>query len=250
MLREDVDDQRGAVEHLAAEELLQVPELRRRELLVHDHGVGAGAAHDVAHLLRLALPDERRGSGVSRRCIGRSRSTSAPAVSARRRSSSSDDSACAASRPRESPTRTARSSRSAWSSGGSSVTRRRLPGRRRSAGRHASALRIRSRPSSSRSSGTVSEMRMKPSPASPVSAARRHDDAGLFEQQRRERSRVVALGHREPDVDRAPRRLELPAHLVERLRPRGRGGAVELAQVARGSPAARPARRSRRAGSR
>ena len=55
---EDVQDQRGPVDHLHLEPLLQVPELAGRELLIQDHRVRAGGVDQVVDLSHLALADE------------------------------------------------------------------------------------------------------------------------------------------------------------------------------------------------
>ncbi len=59
MLGEDVEDQRGPVDDLDLEPLLQLTELAGRELAVADHGVGAGGADGPEQLLDLAGADER-----------------------------------------------------------------------------------------------------------------------------------------------------------------------------------------------
>ena len=58
VLGEDVEDHRGAVDGGAAEQLLQVAVLRRRQLVVEDDRVGVEAAAERGDLLRLAAPDE------------------------------------------------------------------------------------------------------------------------------------------------------------------------------------------------
>ncbi len=57
MLGEDVEDQRGAVDHLDLELLLQLAQLAGRELAVADHGVGAGVLDGVAQLVDLSGAD-------------------------------------------------------------------------------------------------------------------------------------------------------------------------------------------------
>ena len=52
VLGEDVEDQRGAVDDLDLEDLLQLVELAGRQLAVADHRVGAGRRDDVADLGR------------------------------------------------------------------------------------------------------------------------------------------------------------------------------------------------------
>ena len=62
VLGEDVQDQRGPVDDLDLEHLLQLVELARGQLTVADHGVGAGRGDDVADLGGLARADV--GGGV------------------------------------------------------------------------------------------------------------------------------------------------------------------------------------------
>ena len=57
--REDVEDQRRAVDHLHPEPLLQVAELPRRQLVVEDHRLRVRRVDEVVDLLDLALADER-----------------------------------------------------------------------------------------------------------------------------------------------------------------------------------------------
>jgi hypothetical protein len=63
-LREDVEDQGVAVEHAAADELLEVAFLARRERMVDEHHVAAGVGDDLADLLGLAAADEEPGFGA------------------------------------------------------------------------------------------------------------------------------------------------------------------------------------------
>ena len=60
VLREDVQDERGAVDDLDLELLLQLTQLTRRQLTVADHRVRAGRLHHVAQLGDLAGADVRR----------------------------------------------------------------------------------------------------------------------------------------------------------------------------------------------
>src|SRR6185312_15265491 len=64
VLGEDVEDQRGPVDHLHLEHLLQLVELAGRQLAVADHGVSAGRRHDVADLDRLPRADVGGGVGA------------------------------------------------------------------------------------------------------------------------------------------------------------------------------------------
>ena len=64
VLGEDVEDQRGAVDHLDLELLLQLPQLAGRELAVADDGVGPGRLHRVAQLVDLAGTDVGGGVGL------------------------------------------------------------------------------------------------------------------------------------------------------------------------------------------
>ena len=67
VLGEDVEDDRGAVDGRPAEQLLQVVLLRRGELVVEHDRVGVDLVAQVAELLGLALADEPRVVGWSRR---------------------------------------------------------------------------------------------------------------------------------------------------------------------------------------
>src|SRR5512132_1760002 len=57
VLGEDVEDQHGAVDHLGVDQLLQVPQLPGRQLVVHDDGVGPECPDGGGQLLGLALAD-------------------------------------------------------------------------------------------------------------------------------------------------------------------------------------------------
>ena len=63
MLGEDVEDQRDPVDDVAFEQLLQVPLLGRRELVVEDHDVDIERLCEQAQLLGLALAHVQRGIG-------------------------------------------------------------------------------------------------------------------------------------------------------------------------------------------
>src|SRR5690606_20959004 len=63
VLGEDVEDQRGPVDDLDLDDLLEPAELARGELAVTDHGVGTGGRHDVGQLLSLTRADVRGGVG-------------------------------------------------------------------------------------------------------------------------------------------------------------------------------------------
>jgi hypothetical protein len=63
VLREDVEDQGGPVDHLDLELVLELAQLAGRELAVADHGVRVGGAHGVAELGDLARADEGGGIG-------------------------------------------------------------------------------------------------------------------------------------------------------------------------------------------
>ena len=65
MQREDVEDQRGAINDLHPEPLLEVAKLPGRELVVEDHGVRAIGVQFVVDLTDLAFADERGGIGVA-----------------------------------------------------------------------------------------------------------------------------------------------------------------------------------------
>jgi hypothetical protein len=57
--REDVEDQRGAVDDLCAEPFLQVPELPGGQLVVEDHRLRSRGVHRVVELGQLPPPEER-----------------------------------------------------------------------------------------------------------------------------------------------------------------------------------------------
>ena len=64
VLGEDVEDQRGAVDDLDLEAVLEVPQLAGLELAVADDGVGAGGLHDLLESVDLAAADVRRRVGL------------------------------------------------------------------------------------------------------------------------------------------------------------------------------------------
>ena len=64
VLGEDVQDQRGAVDHLDLQLLLQVAQLAGRQLAVADHRVGAGAVDQFGQLDDLARADVGRRVGA------------------------------------------------------------------------------------------------------------------------------------------------------------------------------------------
>ena len=64
VLGEDVEDQRGPVDDLDLELLLELAQLPGRELAVGDDGVGAGGLHGLAELGDLAGAHERARVGV------------------------------------------------------------------------------------------------------------------------------------------------------------------------------------------
>ena len=63
-LGEDVEDEGGAVEDTAVHLLLEVAELRGRELVVEDHEVGVEGLPVFAHLLQFAAADVGAGVGA------------------------------------------------------------------------------------------------------------------------------------------------------------------------------------------
>jgi len=63
VLGEDVQDERGAVDDLHLGALLQVSQLRRGELAVADHRVGAGGQHGRPQVIHLAAADVGRRIG-------------------------------------------------------------------------------------------------------------------------------------------------------------------------------------------
>ena len=62
MLAEDVEDDRGAVDYLDLDDILECAPLARREFGVGDHSVGAKRGDDVAELLGLASSEV--GGGI------------------------------------------------------------------------------------------------------------------------------------------------------------------------------------------
>src|SRR6266480_1539923 len=81
-LREDVENQRCAIEHFALENLFQVAALRRRKFVVKDDRIDILAP-------ALPLPMKVPAAGASSFCVP-SPTTSAPAVTASSASSSSE----------------------------------------------------------------------------------------------------------------------------------------------------------------
>ena len=69
-LREDVEDQRAAVDDLAAERLLEVALLCGRERVVEDDDVGGRRSSERLHLLDLAAADEGRRMDAAQRLDG------------------------------------------------------------------------------------------------------------------------------------------------------------------------------------
>ena len=64
VLGEDVEDQRGPVDDLDLDLVLEVPQLARRQLAVADHRVGSAGPDDLAETLDLAAADVGRGVGA------------------------------------------------------------------------------------------------------------------------------------------------------------------------------------------
>ena len=60
-LREDVENQRRAVEDLAVKDFFEIAALRGRKVVVENHGVHVLAPAKFGEFLRLALADERGG---------------------------------------------------------------------------------------------------------------------------------------------------------------------------------------------
>ena len=71
VLGEDVEDQRGPVDDLDLEPVLQVAELAGRELTVEDHRVGAAGGHDLAEAVDLAAADVGRRVGLAAPLVDR-----------------------------------------------------------------------------------------------------------------------------------------------------------------------------------
>ena len=93
--REDVENELRAIDDLAIERVLEVAQLRRRQLVVEDDDVDARFGARRGERLRpCRLPRKVAGSGLARSCCTRS-TTSAPAAAARPASSSS---ACSGSK--------------------------------------------------------------------------------------------------------------------------------------------------------
>ena len=63
-LREDVEDQLRAIDDLAIEPLVQLAQLRRRQLVVEDDQVGVGFRRGLRQHLDLAAAEERRRIGL------------------------------------------------------------------------------------------------------------------------------------------------------------------------------------------
>ena len=77
--REDVENELRAIDDLAADCLFDLPQLRRRQLVVEDDDVGVAFQRaDAASVLILPAPRNVDGSGFGRSCSTRS-TTSAPA---------------------------------------------------------------------------------------------------------------------------------------------------------------------------
>ena len=64
MLGENVEDQLGAVDDAGVQGVLQIPLLRRAQLVVHEQRLRLDAAVGVLQLLELALPDVRPSIGL------------------------------------------------------------------------------------------------------------------------------------------------------------------------------------------
>jgi hypothetical protein len=62
-LRENVEDQAGAIQDAAADQLLQIPFLARREGVIDQHELGIGRGDPQPNLLGLAATDEEAGIG-------------------------------------------------------------------------------------------------------------------------------------------------------------------------------------------
>ena len=93
VLGEDVEDQRGAVDDLDLDDVLELAQLAGRQLAVADDGVGAGRDHDVAQLAR-PCPSRCRWPGRAGRGAGSARrAPREPAVSASAASSAREFSA-------------------------------------------------------------------------------------------------------------------------------------------------------------
>src|SRR6266568_2651971 len=61
-LGENIEDERGAIENLAIEHLLQVAALGWRKLIVENHRINVRAPAVLSELIGLALADERAGA--------------------------------------------------------------------------------------------------------------------------------------------------------------------------------------------
>src|SRR5207247_1988886 len=95
-LGEDVEDERGAVDHLDAERLAEVALLDRRERIVGDEQIDAARARGLGHFLDLAAagverPPRRRPPPRPRR-----RSTATPARGQTRSTAAARSAACRA----------------------------------------------------------------------------------------------------------------------------------------------------------
>jgi hypothetical protein len=61
-LREDVENEGGAIEDLAVEDLLQIAALGRRKLVIKNDGIDVGAPAMLGKLIGLAFADKGRGA--------------------------------------------------------------------------------------------------------------------------------------------------------------------------------------------
>ena len=110
--REDVENQLRAIDDLAADRLLDLAQLRRRQLVVEDDDVDVGFGARRGERLDLAARRETSTDRASAAPAARAARPRAPAASARPASSSSERSASSRrARPAISPTSAARSRR-------------------------------------------------------------------------------------------------------------------------------------------
>ena len=94
-LGENIQDQRGAVEDLAAEDLFQIAALGRGKLVVEDHGIDVVVAAEGGEFVGFAGADEGGGDG-GLDFLGALPMTAPPAVAANSANSSRDSRICQA----------------------------------------------------------------------------------------------------------------------------------------------------------
>jgi hypothetical protein len=61
-LRENIQNQRGAIQHLAIEDRLQIPALSRREFVIENDSIDVGFAAMIGKFRGLSFADKRAGA--------------------------------------------------------------------------------------------------------------------------------------------------------------------------------------------